>query len=155
VRPLRRIEYEVLVEQGMFGEGEHVQLLDGELVEMSPQGAAHAAVVESLTELLVPALLGKARVRVQLPFAAGDASEPEPDVAVVSAATTRHRHPDSALLVIEVADISCLSTSGGRRASTRKRGSPSTGSSGRLVIPPAGSPIDDDLVRALRDADQR
>lgn len=115
MRPLRRIEYEVLVEQGMFGEGEHVQLLDGELVEMSPQGAAHAAVVESLTELLVPALLGKARVRVQLPFAAGDASEPEPDVAVVSAATTRHRHPDSALLVIEVAEIS-LSVDLGRKA---------------------------------------
>lgn len=26
---------------------------------------------------------------------------------------------------------------------------------GRLVIPPAGAPIDDDLIRALRDADQR
>lgn len=63
----------------------------------------------------MPALLGKARVRMQLPFAAGDASEPEPDVAMVSAATPRQRHPDTALLVIEVADTS-LSVDLGRKA---------------------------------------
>lgn len=104
VRPLRRAEYDVLVEQGVFGPGDRIQLLDGELVELSPQKAPHAGIVEALTERLVPALVGRARVRVQLPLIAGDLSEPEPDVAVVPADEPRDRHPERALLVIEVAD---------------------------------------------------
>lgn len=104
VRPLRRVEYELLVEQGVFGEDERIQLLDGELVVLSPQKAPHAGMVEALTERLVPALVGRARVRVQLPLVAGELSEPEPDLAVVPADEPRDRHPQRALLVIEVAD---------------------------------------------------
>jgi Uma2 family endonuclease len=104
VRPLRRSEYDVLVEQGVFGEDERIQLLDGELVEMSPQHAPHADTVEALTERLVPALAGRARVRVQLPLGAGEYSEPEPDVVVVPLDEPRGRHPQRALHVIEVAD---------------------------------------------------
>ncbi len=104
VRPLRRVEYDVLVEQGMLTEQDRLELLDGELVAMNPQNAPHAGVVEALTERLVPALAGKARVRVQLPFAAGEHSEPEPDIAIVPADEPRDRHPERALQVIEVAD---------------------------------------------------
>ena len=104
VRPLRRTEYDVLVEQGAFDPDERIQLLDGELVVMSPQNAPHAGIVEALNERLVPALVGTARVRVQLPLAAGEHSEPEPDLAVVPADEPRDRHPERALLVIEVAD---------------------------------------------------
>lgn len=114
-RPLRRAEYDLLIEQGAFEEDERIQLLDGELVVMSPQGIPHATVIERLTEVLVPALAGRARVRVQLPFAAGDLSEPEPDVAIVSLDVPRDRHPDAALLVIEVADRS-LALDLGRKA---------------------------------------
>jgi Uma2 family endonuclease len=104
VRPLRRAEYDVLVEQGAFEPDERIQLLDGELVVMSPQNAPHAGIVEALNERLMPALAGTARVRVQLPFAAGDESEPEPDLAVVPIDEPRGRHPERALLVIEVAE---------------------------------------------------
>jgi Uma2 family endonuclease len=104
VRPLRRVEYDLLVEQGVFGEDERIQLLDGELVQMSPQKSPHARMVEALTERLVPALVGTARVLVQLPFAAGEHSEPEPDLAVVPIDEPRDRHPQRALHVIEVAD---------------------------------------------------
>jgi Uma2 family endonuclease len=106
VRPLRRVEYDVLVEQGAFDPGERIQLLDGELVVMSPQHAPHAGIVEALNERLMPALVGSARVRVQLPFAAGEHSEPEPDLVVVPVDEPRDRHPQRALLVIEVADAS-------------------------------------------------
>jgi Uma2 family endonuclease len=41
---------------------------------------------------------------VQLPLVAGEYSEPEPDIAVVPADEPRDRHPERALLVIEVAD---------------------------------------------------
>jgi Uma2 family endonuclease len=104
IRPLRRSEYDVLVEQGVFGDGDRIQLLDGELVEMSPQHAPHADTVEALNELLMPALAGRARVRVQLPLGAGKYSEPEPDLAVVPLDEPRGRHPERALHVIEVAD---------------------------------------------------
>ncbi len=104
VRPLRRAEYDVLVEQGLLTEQDRIELLDGELVAMSPQNAPHAGIVEALTERLVPALAGSARVRVQLPFAAGEHSEPEPDIAIVPADEPRDHHPERALQVIEVAD---------------------------------------------------
>jgi Uma2 family endonuclease len=106
IRPLRRAEYDVLVDQGMFDEDERIQLLDGELVVMSPQKPPHAGIVEALNERLMPSLVGRARVRVQLPLAAGEHSEPEPDVAIVPADEPRDRHPQRALLVIEVADTS-------------------------------------------------
>jgi Uma2 family endonuclease len=52
----------------------------------------------------MPALVGTARVLVQLPLAAGEYSEPEPDIAVVPIDEPRDRHPQRALHVIEVAD---------------------------------------------------
>ncbi|MEX2620537.1 MAG: Uma2 family endonuclease [Egibacteraceae bacterium] len=100
---MRRTEYDLLVDYDVFGD-ERIQLLDGQLVTMSPQTARHAGIVEALNERLMPALVGTARVR--LPMAAGEHSEPEPDIAVVPADEPRDRHPQRALLVIEVADSS-------------------------------------------------
>lgn len=106
VRPLRRIEYERMAEEGFFAEDEKIELLDGVLVEMTPQGISHAAAIERLTHLLVLALAPRARVRVQLPYAASDISEPEPDLAVVPPGDPEQSHPDRALLLIEVAESS-------------------------------------------------
>jgi Uma2 family endonuclease len=72
----------------------------------SPQGARHATVVRRLNMLLAPALVGRAEVQVQSPFAASDDSEPEPDVAVIPAGDYLRDHPSRAMLVIEVADSS-------------------------------------------------
>lgn len=105
VRPLRRAEYERLVEAGAF-ERERVELLEGFLVEMSPQRASHASAIEVLTELLYAARQPGQKVRVQLPLALADDSEPEPDLCVVPAADHRERHPSQAFLVIEVAESS-------------------------------------------------
>lgn len=104
-RRLRRVEYEHLAEAGFF-EDEKVELLYGRLVEMSPQGRDHAYAIEALNEILVLGLQRRARVRVQLPFAALDESEPEPDLAVVAAGSSLDGHPSSALLIIEVAQTS-------------------------------------------------
>ena len=65
-----------------------------------------AKVVDRLNELLVPALLGRARVRIQQPLIAADESEPEPDVAVVAPGSYARSHPEGAKLVIEVAHSS-------------------------------------------------
>ncbi len=107
MRPLRRLEYDRLVDLGLF-EGEKVELLRGVIVRMSPQGVAHASTIQSLTQLLVLALAAtkRAAVRVQLPLALADDSEPEPDIAVVEPGDYREQHPSRALIVIEVADSS-------------------------------------------------
>jgi Uma2 family endonuclease len=107
VRRLTRDEYEQPVGLGVFHD-ERVELLRGYIVRMSPQKSRHAAAVQSLTHALVLALVaaGRASVRVQLPLSVGDDSEPEPDLALVPPGEYRDRHPDTALLVVEVAETS-------------------------------------------------
>ena len=104
-RPLKRSEYDRMVELGLFGD-ERVELIRGVLVKAPPQHAPHASTVAKLTELLVVRLQGRFRVRIQLPLALSDDSEPEPDVAIVPLGDHDSEHPTTALLVIEVADSS-------------------------------------------------
>src|SRR6185312_3665427 len=107
VRPFLRVEYDRMVELGMF-HGEKVELLHGRLVRMSPQGEAHVFSVTMLNEILMPALRGRAKLRVQAPFGASDISEPEPDIAIVAPGQYLDGHPTAAHLLIEVADSSLL-----------------------------------------------
>lgn len=100
-----RDEYHRLAESGFFGD-ERVELIQGTLMEMAPIGPPHANVVDCLNELLVVRLAGRAKVRIQQPLLCWDESEPEPDVAVVPLGRYAERHPDKALLVIEVAESS-------------------------------------------------
>lgn len=104
-RRLTRAEYDRMAELGFF-RGERVELIRGTVIAMSPIGPPHGSVVDRLTEMLVPRLLGRARVRIQQPFLAIDESEPEPDVAIVPLARYSKEHPDQAHLIIEVADCS-------------------------------------------------
>jgi Uma2 family endonuclease len=105
IRPLRRVEYDRLVELGMF-EDEKIELLRGVLVPMSPIGPPHSSTIDRLNRLLVLSLEGRAIVRVQNPFAALDDSEPEPDFSVVALGDYDRAHPERAELVIEVAESS-------------------------------------------------
>ncbi len=105
VRRIRRSEYDRMVLLGMF-EDERVELLNGILVEMNPQGAPHVEVVTRLHELFAPALRGRARIRIQGPLAAAGDSEPEPDLAIIPLGDYSSDHPSLALLVIEVSDSS-------------------------------------------------
>ena len=114
LRLLSRSEYDRLVELGMFAE-ERVELLYGVVVRMSPHGPDHDTTLERLTELLVPALQGRARVRIQCAFAASDASEPEPDVAVVPLGDYRRAHPSRADLLVEVAGSSLARDRGSKQ----------------------------------------
>lgn len=104
-RPLRRAEYDQLVVLGVFGD-ERIELLDGVLVPMSPIGPRHCSAIDLLNLVLVRALGDRARIRVQNPFAAGDTSEPQPDLLVAPLADYEEDHPAEALLLIEVAESS-------------------------------------------------
>jgi Uma2 family endonuclease len=114
IRPLRRAEYDKLVALGAF-DGEKIELLHGALVAMSPTGTPHASAMQMLTVLLVRALSDRAAIRVQLPFAAGDDSEPEPDFAVVPPGDYLDDHPREAWLVVEVAESSLRHDRGVKR----------------------------------------
>ncbi|WP_224248569.1 Uma2 family endonuclease [Hyalangium gracile] len=99
--------YHRMLESGILDEDDHVELLEGVIVEMSPQGAAHANIITRLTRLLVLSLSESFEVRPQLPLTLDAQSEPEPDLAVVpAAARSRGEHPHHALLVVEVASAS-------------------------------------------------
>jgi Uma2 family endonuclease len=107
IRPLRRVEYERMVELGLFV-NEKVELIQGFIVRMSPPGARHACVVDALHNTLLSHLGGtqRAAVRLQSPLAVSEDSEPAPDVAVVPVDPSRDRHPSTAYVVIEVAEAS-------------------------------------------------
>ena len=104
VRPLLRKEYDRLVAEGCF-EDERVELLDGVLVTMSPQGGRHSAVTAWIVERLIRPLDPAYEVRAHSPFAASDVSEPEPDVGVYPRGSYAD-HPERAFLLVEVADSS-------------------------------------------------
>ena len=95
-----REQYDRMVESGAL-EDVPVELLDGVIVEMTPQGPQHRDMIVLLMQLLAAAV-ADGRLHVQMPLAATDDSEPEPDVMLVPA-VARGAHPTTALLAIEVA----------------------------------------------------
>ena len=100
-----RAEYDRMIQHGVFRPDEKLELIDGEILVMTPQGTPHAGTIGLVHDVLCD-VFGHRHVRVQLPFALDDASEPEPDLAVV-AGTPRdylRAHPESALLLVEVAE---------------------------------------------------
>jgi Uma2 family endonuclease len=114
IEPLRRpfsvAEYERMVEVGILGGEDRVELIDGEILEMSPIGNRHMACVDRAAYLLLPPLLGHSIVRIQGSIQLGDYSKPQPDLILLEhrkdfysahGAMTR-----DALLVIEVSDVS-------------------------------------------------
>ena len=109
-RPHRwtRDSYEKLLDSGALGPEDRVQLIDGDILERSPEKSRHAATVELVAEALRGVFSAGYAVRVQHPLALSARSEPEPDVAVVLGSHRDYldRHPETALLVVEVADSS-------------------------------------------------
>jgi Uma2 family endonuclease len=103
-------EYQQMGVSGIFNEDDRVELLDGDVVEMSPIGPRHVRSVNRLTMLLAPRLVGHAIVQVQSSLRLDVHWEPQPDVAVlrlreddyVSGLPTG----DDVFLVVEVVDSS-------------------------------------------------
>jgi Uma2 family endonuclease len=118
-------EYHRMIEAGILDEDEHVQLIGGFLVAMTPQGIPHARVIQRLNRLLVRAIGEDLAVRPQLPLTFED-SEPEPDLAVVRAdeAQSGQHHPRTALLVIEVSGDSLSFDRGPKSAVYARAGIP-------------------------------
>ena len=123
VRPYRwtREAYRRLIDAGIFGEDDRIQLIEGELFELPGQREPHAVAVGLAQDTLMQTFGAGFHVRVQLPLALGEYSEPEPDLSVVRGRRRDYlgRHPglpDTVVLAVEVAD-STLSFDRHRKAS--------------------------------------
>jgi len=105
LRQWTRVEYERLVENGVFAAGDRVELIDGLLVVAEPQSSAHYTAIKLVERALARAFGEGWTIRSQGPIALDDASEPEPDVAVVrgDVRAHAHAHPADPVLVVEVA----------------------------------------------------
>jgi len=103
-----RIEYEELIELGVFQPGEPIELIGGELMVAEPQGAAHYTAIWKAAKALEAAFGPGWMVRTQGPIGLDDESEPEPDVAVVPGGPEDYRsaHPSRPVLTVEVAESS-------------------------------------------------
>ena len=93
---------------GVLAPDARTELIDGEIIEMSPQSSYHAATVSLVQETLRSTFGERYTVRVQLPLVLSDTNEPEPDLAVVKGSPRDYveAHPTEAVLVVEVADTS-------------------------------------------------
>ena len=103
LHPLSVADVEAMVGAGILDAKDHVELLDGVLVEMSPQGTPHAYAIRSLAALAFPvAAAAGLELSIQAPLDVGSPiSLPEPDLAIAPR-TGRDEHPHNAVLVVEM-----------------------------------------------------
>ncbi len=103
-------EYHAMGEAGILGIDERVELIDGEIITMSPIGPEHGASVDTGNYFLVSLIRNRAIVRVQGNVRLDDYNEPQPDFALLKWRDDFYRHqlpgPDDVLLIIEVSDSS-------------------------------------------------
>lgn len=114
VQVLKRLftteDYHRMLTSGILSENDHVELLGGEIVEMSPIGSRHAACVKRLNRLLSRKIGDRGMIGVQDPIHLDARSEPQPDLVVLRPRAdfyaTTHPQPEDVLLIVEVAETS-------------------------------------------------
>lgn len=101
-------EYHRMADAGIFGPEERVELIDGEIIQMSPIGPRHAGCVINLNRVLVTRLGDRAVISPQNPVVIRPRSEPQPDMLVlrsrVVSYSRAHPTPEDVLLAVEVGD---------------------------------------------------
>jgi Uma2 family endonuclease len=118
IRPITVAQYHQMLEVGIVYEREPVELLDGQLIAMPPEGPRHRSTVMALNELLVQRFAGRAMVCPGNPVELDDTSEPQPDFALVHRHDdwydSAHPQPPDVFLIIEVS-LSTLAYDRGRK----------------------------------------
>lgn len=103
-------EYHRMGEAGILHEDDRVELIRGEIVQMSPIGPPHAAAVAALNRLFVRRIGDRGTVWPQNPVVILPDSEPQPDVVLLRPRADGYRgghpRPDDILLLVEIADTS-------------------------------------------------
>ncbi len=103
-------EYHRMAEAGILGEDDRVELIEGEVVKMTPIGRRHASCLARLSELFYGTTKGAAIVWAQNPIDVGEYSEPQPDLAILRRQPdfylSGHPRPADVYLLIEICDSS-------------------------------------------------
>ena len=103
-------DYHQMAESGILGPDDRVELIAGEVLDMSPIGSLHAALVRALARWLTDSVGLRAIVAVQDPIHLDDSSEPQPDIALLKPRpdyyAAAHPGPADTLLIVEVAESS-------------------------------------------------
>ena len=103
-------EYRRMAEVGILTDEDRVELIDGEIIEMTPIRPPHARCVIFLTEAFIRRLEGRAVVSTQNPVRLDRRTQPEPDVALLRPPLARYAKtipgPGDVFLIVEVADTS-------------------------------------------------
>lgn len=103
-------EYQRMAATGILQEDDRVELIDGEIFQMSPIGSRHVACVNRLVACISPQVAQAVIVSVQNPIQLTDYSQPQPDLALLGADADFYAAalpiPRDVLLLIEVADVS-------------------------------------------------
>jgi len=101
-------EYYRMADAGILTQEDRVELIDGEIIEMSPIGIRHLGCVNAANAVLTEAFRGKAVVSVQNPLQLSNYTEAEPDIVLLKFRTDSYRGKKpvaaDALLVLEVSD---------------------------------------------------
>ena len=107
-----RERYEHAVDRGVFTTDDKIELLDGEVVAQMSQNELHAVVTGLVSDVLRGVFGTDAHARDEKPIALSEASEPEPDVAMVRGGRREyldgHPQPEAVLLLVEVSDTSLI-----------------------------------------------
>lgn len=108
--PFNVDQYYRMAQSGILAEDDRVELIEGEIIKISPIGVRHASCVNRLNTLFAEMLGRKAIVSVQNPLLLSTYSEPQPDLCLLRPKAdfyaNEHPSPSDVFLVVEVADTS-------------------------------------------------
>ena len=99
-------EYHKMGRAGVFSDKDRIELIEGELIQMSPIGGAHIQLLNLLIELLHPQLRGIGVISPQNPISLPPDSEPEPDIAILRPECLRRKDVPRATDVLLLVEIS-------------------------------------------------
>jgi Uma2 family endonuclease len=98
-------EFHKMSEAGIFGEDDRVELIDGEVVKLTPIGWQHAWCVNTLNMLLARLAQSRYVISVQNPLVISEHGEPQPDLVLLSDLPRgRLPAPEDVALIVEVSD---------------------------------------------------
>ena len=101
-------EYHLISKAGVFGDRDRVELIEGEIVQMTAIGTRHASCVKRLNRRLSMIPEEVAIVGIQDPIQLNERTEPQPDVVLLQPHAdyypTAHPIPSEVLLLVEVSD---------------------------------------------------
>jgi len=101
-------EYYRMGEAGIFGEGARLELIEGEIIEMSPVGNRHIGCVNRANALFAVRLATRAVLSVQNPILLSSDTEPQPDIVLARPREDyyggKRISPADTFLVLEVSD---------------------------------------------------